>query len=306
MILAVQALVSLREQAKQAMFEASGVSDIMRAQGDPTETATAQQIKGRYAGLRLADRQRRMAIYARDTLRLLIEIAVEHYDTDHLSEICGLDLPLTEAERQAMIQQQAQMQAQYDQTMQVYQAAQQAPQLAQQLPPPPEPPKFDRIPETSWELIHARLRSDLGRKITVAIETSSTVLSDETMDKELRVEFIASFAGFVEKLAPLLMSGQFDMKLVKELLMFGVRGFPKARTLEGLISQLPDEAPKGNDAPPVQVQVAQIRAEVDKLLAGLDSQDKEKDRQHDMRMKGVELMAESAKMGAQPPQPPQM
>lgn len=306
MVQAIQALVTLREQSKQAMFEASGVSDIMRAQGDARETATAQSIKGKYAGLRLTDRQRRIAVYARDLLRLMIEVAVEQFDTDRLADITGLDLPKTEAERQAMTALQEQMRQEYAQVAQAHQMATEA-----GLPVPPlhPPPEEQHIPGTSWELVHARLRSDIGRKITITIETDSTVLSDEQSDKELRVEFIASFSMFVERLAPLLMSGQFDMKIVKELLMFGIRGFPKARTLEGLIMQLPDEAPQKDGGPPVPVIVAQIRAEVDQMKEQMRAAENEKDRQHEMRMKGVDLVADSAKMGADmppAPQPPQM
>ncbi|MCA0204303.1 MAG: hypothetical protein LCH92_08175 [Proteobacteria bacterium] len=302
MVAALQALALLREQAKNAMFEASGVSDIMRAQGDPTETATAQNLKGRYAGLRLKDRQRKIAVYARDMLRLMIEIGVEHFDTETLASITGLDLPMTEADRAMIAAQAAMVQQQIKMVAQDYQTAQRA---GLQLPPPPEPPEVPEVPGTSWELVHARLRSDVGRKITVSIETDSTVLADEMEDKQLRVEFIQAFSMFVERLAPLVSTGMFEMKLVKELLLFGIRGFPKARTLESMIMQLPDDAEAPNQGPPVQVQVAQIRAEVDKMKVQAEAVDSEKDRQHEMRMKGVDLMADAAHTAGQPPQSPE-
>lgn len=99
-------------------------------------------------------------------------------------------------------------------------------------------------------------------------------------------------------------SGQFDMKTVKELLLFGVRAFPKSRTLEGMISQMPDE-PQGEPKEDTQVIVAKIRAETDKLVAEMEMADKEKDRQHDMRMKGADLLAKAAETAAKPvsPQP---
>ena len=318
MVAALNALATLREQAKQRMFEASGVSDIMRAQGDPRETATAQNLKGRYAGLRLASRQRAMAIYARDMLRILVEIAVEMFDTAYLAEICALDLPLTEAEREAMIAQEQAVQAAYAAAVeahaQVMAQRQAMEQMAAQqggtvtLPPPPPPPapppEGPRIPGTSWELVHARLRDDLGRKITITIETQSTILVDEQEDKEARIEFLAAFAAFVEQIMPLVGSGQFDLKTTKELLLFGVRAFPKARTLESLISDLPDEMPQGQDKPDVQVQVAQIRAEVDLEIQRMKMADAEAERAHETRLKGVELAAEAARLAAEPDDPP--
>lgn len=306
MIAAIQALITMREQAKQAMFEASGVSDIMRAQGDPGETATAQQIKGRYAGLRLSDRQRRMAIYCRDVLRLMVEVAVEHFDTDYIADITGLDLPMTEMDRQAMIAQKQMMKAEFDRLSQMHQMmaeAVQAGQMQGPMPPAPEPPEDTHIPETSWEMVHERLRTDYGRKISVSIETQSTILADEQADKEARIEFLSAFSKFVSELAPLAGSGQFDYKTVKELLMFGVRGFPKSRTLESMISSLPDE-PQGKPPEDSAVTVAKIKAEVDMEIEKLRIADKDKERQHERQLKGVDLVADAAKTAANPGTPP--
>jgi len=323
MIQAMNALMAMREQAKQRMFEASGVSDIMRAQGDPRESATAQNLKGKYAGMRLASRQRRMAIYARDMLRILVEIAVEMFDTTFLSEICNLDLPMTQAEREAIAAQQEAMQQAHAMAVQAFEQAmaqrQQVEQMAQQaggqlqLPPPPEAPPplppMDKPPATSWEEVHTRLRDDLSRKITINIETQSTILADEAEDKDARIEFLAAFSSFVQQIMPLVGTGQFDMKTAKELLLFGVRAFPKSRTLESMIADLPDELPKGEDKPEVQVQVAQIRAEVDLEIQRMKDAQEEADRQHDIRMKGVDLLAKAAEKVGEPdsvPDLPQM
>lgn len=328
MVAAAQALVLMREQAKQAMFEASGISDIMRSQGDPTETATAQNLKGQYANLRLRGRQRRMALFALDLLRIMIEIALEHFDTARLAEITGLDFPMTKAEREAIIaqnqllkqafaeamaQHQSQVQAVQQAGQQVQQAGPEAQQgaapvlqaAAQQIGEPPQPPVLAEEPKTSWEAVHARLRSDFGRKVTLSIETQSTILTGEAEDKQARVEFIQAFAGFVQALAPMMGSGLADLKMVKELLLFGVRGFPKSRTLETLISDLPDEAPQKQEQEAVQVTVAKIRAEVDKMLEDMRMADAERERQHEVRLKGVELLVDAQKMkAAPPPEPP--
>ncbi|MEM8971342.1 MAG: hypothetical protein AAGD43_04665 [Pseudomonadota bacterium] len=303
MVTAMQALIALREQAKQAMFEASGVSDIMRAQGDPNETATAQNLKGRYAGMRLSDRQRAMANYARDCLRIMVEVALEHFDTKRIAEITGLNLPMTELQREAMKVEQQQIMQAYAASMQQYQKLQQAVEAGllrqEELPPAPQEPELPRIPETSWELVHGRLRDDFMRKISLTIETQSTILADEQADKEARVEFLGAFANFVATLSPLAGSGQFDFKTIKELLMFGIRGFPQSRTLEGLISSLPDE-PQGEPPEDTAVTVAKIKAEVDKYIADLEAQTDNKDRQAKVAEKGVDLMADAARMTMEP------
>ena len=309
----INGLVTLREQAKAAMFEASGISDIMRAQGDPSATATQENLKGKYAGLRVQDRQKRMAIYARDMLRIMVEIAVEMFDTQRLADICGIEIPLTKAER-LQLEMQAQMQVQaFAQAQQQYAAIQQAAQAAEQqglqvgpLPPPPEAPPEPDVPKTSWEEVHDRLRTDMGRKIAITIETSSTVLADESEDRQARVEFIGAFASFVQQILPLAVSGTFPMRVAKEILMFGVRGFRQARTLEGLISELPDEMPdKGPPPEEVQVTVAKIRAETDVLLKKMDMAEGEAERAHDTQMKGVDLAKHAADMDTRNDPPPQ-
>jgi len=242
-----------------------------------------------------------MAIYARDMIRLMVEVGLEHFDTKTIADICGMDMPMTEAERMMMIAQQDQAKAQFEQLSQMHQAmtqAVQAGQMAGPLPPPPEEPKLEKVPDTSWEAVHARLKTDYGRKITVAIETQSTVLADEQADKEARIEFLGAFANFVSTLAPLAGSGQFDYKTVKELLLFGVRGFPKSRTLEGLISALPDE-PQGEPPEETQITVAKIRAEIDKMRMEYDAKNNQADREHEMKMKGTDLLAKSADIAAQ-------
>lgn len=312
MIKAIQALAQMREMAKMAMFEASGVSDVMRAQGDPNETATAQQIKGRYAGLRLSERQRRMAIFARDTIKLMVEVALEHFDLETIADIASLDLPLTEADRAMMAAEQQMIMAAFEQQAQQYQQMQQMAQLAEQagapvgqLPPAPEPPKLPDLPETSMEAILGRLKSDYHRRITVTIETQSTVLADEQADKEARIEFLKAFAMFVRDLAPLVQSGQFDFSAVKELLLFGVRGFPRARTLETMIASLPDE-PQGQQPENIQLQLKQVDVELQKFLKDQDMKDSEADRQHETKMAGVKLIAEAANTAGEPVAPPAM
>lgn len=313
MVEALNALNMMREASKQAMFEASGVSDIMRAQGDPNETATAQNLKGKYAGMRLSSRQRRMAIFVRDMLRLMVEIAVEHFDTAFIAEVCGLDLPMTEAERQQMEQQAQQAEDQYNQQAQQHYMAtvqrneQEDHGMGPQPPVPPMAPFQDpHIPGTSWEKVHERLKSDITRKISVQIETASTILADEQEDKQARIEFMGAFSTMIQELTPLMASGQFPIKTVKEILLFGVRGFPNARTLEGMISELPDEMPNAPQQEEPSVAAARIRTqgmiEVQKLKGQADLQLADQNNQNELKLAtikgGLDTIHKAAQIGA--------
>lgn len=85
-------------QAKEQVYDITGIADIIRGQSKASETATAQQIKGQYAGLRLRDIQQGVALYATDLLRLKAQI-VAGFDPQTLMAIAAVD-QLAEPDKQ--------------------------------------------------------------------------------------------------------------------------------------------------------------------------------------------------------------
>ena len=63
-----------RDDIKGQIYEITGISDIIRGQGAASETATAQQIKGQYAGLRLRSMQEEVALFASELIRLKAQV----------------------------------------------------------------------------------------------------------------------------------------------------------------------------------------------------------------------------------------
>lgn len=96
---AIDVLNTAIEKLKAELYEITGLADIIRGHSSPSETATAQQIKGQFATLRLEDRQREVQRFARDLINLLIEVSVEHYEPQKIAEIAGLQL-MTPVEQQ--------------------------------------------------------------------------------------------------------------------------------------------------------------------------------------------------------------
>ena len=88
------------ERLKQAIYELTGVSDIMRGQSAASESATAQRIKGNFGTLRVQERQKEVARFVRDVVRIAGEIMAEHYTPEILSMIAGK--PVGEAEMKVM------------------------------------------------------------------------------------------------------------------------------------------------------------------------------------------------------------
>lgn len=76
---ALQQCYQAREDIKGQVYEITGISDIIRGQGKASETATAQNIKGQYAGLRLKSMQEGVAMFASELLRLKAQIICTKY-----------------------------------------------------------------------------------------------------------------------------------------------------------------------------------------------------------------------------------
>ena len=71
-----------REDIKSQIYEITGISDIIRGTSFASETATAQQIKGQYAGLRLRSMQEDVALYASEIIKLKAQVMCLHFQPD--------------------------------------------------------------------------------------------------------------------------------------------------------------------------------------------------------------------------------
>lgn len=80
---------SAMQQVKEQIYDITGISDIIRGQSMASETATAQQIKGQYASLRLKSYQEDVARFAAEMLRLKAQIICQHFDDQTIYQISG-------------------------------------------------------------------------------------------------------------------------------------------------------------------------------------------------------------------------
>lgn len=93
-----QAYIAM-EQVKQQIYDITGISDIIRGQSSANETATAQQIKGQYASLRLKKFQDEVARFATEVLQIQAQIICNLFSAQTLLTIsAATELP--EADRQ--------------------------------------------------------------------------------------------------------------------------------------------------------------------------------------------------------------
>lgn len=88
----VRELQVLLAAEKARLDEVNGIADVIRGSTNPNETATAQQLKGNWANLRLARRTGEVTRCLRDAFRIIAEIISEHYTPQSLFLCTGMQV----------------------------------------------------------------------------------------------------------------------------------------------------------------------------------------------------------------------
>ena len=257
-------LYQARDRTKQELYEITGISDIIRGATNPNETLGAQELKGKYAGLRMGAMQADVARFARDIVHMFSEIIAEQFSLETIKEISGFDL-FTEQEKATISQAQASGQ-QID-----------MPNLKEKLENP------------SWEQVIGLMKDNTARKFRISIETDSTIKQDQDAEKQSRTEFLTAAGGFIQQavqvpnpeLAPLLL----------ELLRFGIKGFKVGREMETIFDVALKEIKAKSEQPPTPPPEDPSIA-TDKAKLELDAQKLKQDavlKQGDLQLKAKEL-----------------
>lgn len=254
-IIALRDLYQHREVIKQAIYEITGVSDIMRGQTMASETATAQQIKGQWGSLRLQRRQRDVQRFARDMLRLSVEVMAERFSPETLSMMTGIQHPTNE---QRMLAQQVQAQG-----------GQLPPEMAEIMSRP------------TWDDLLQVMRNDLILSYRIDIETDSTIAPDAAAEQQAMAELMAGVSNFVATIGPAVASGYLPMDVAKSLLLMAVRRFKAGPAIEGEIEKI--------QQPPQQPQPQDNTLQVEQMRAQTELQRQQADIQGQMQIKSAEL-----------------
>jgi hypothetical protein len=214
-------LYEAREATKQAIYEITGISDIVRGASMASETATAQQIKAQWGSLRVQKLQREVQRLACDVLGLMAEIMAEKFQPETLFAMSGVNLPTQ------MQLQMAQMQG-------------------QQVPP-------DTV---TAEAVVAFLRDDLLRTYRVDIETDSTIRADLSAEQQNISQFVQGFGAFIQSIGPAVQAGFVPQKDAAVLLKSFARSFKLGRDAEDAIESLGAAQPPAQGDPQAAAQAA--------------------------------------------------
>jgi hypothetical protein len=248
-------LYEAREKAKQDLYEITGISDIIRGASNPNETLGAQELKGKYAGLRLGDMQKDVARFSCDIVRIFAEIVAEHFSLETIKQLSGFQLLTAQGKQQIQMQQQM---------------AQQQPQPG--VPPMPAPPPIPEevlklMEEPTWDEIYALIKNETARCFRIEIETDSTIKVDQDAEKAARNEFLAAAGGFMQQ-AVLVQDPDLQL-LLMEMLKFGVKGYKIGREMETTfditMKKMKERAQNPEPQPDPEAEKLKAQNELDKM-----------------------------------------
>lgn len=78
------------DREKQQIYDITGISDIVRGTSMASETLGAQQIKSQYATARISARQRKVAVFCGEIVRLIAQVIKNHYQPDTIVRMSGV------------------------------------------------------------------------------------------------------------------------------------------------------------------------------------------------------------------------
>ena len=285
--------IEARQSAIQIMYEVTGISDIMRGATDSAETATAQQLKAQFGGVRIRESQKDVQRFIRDLLRKKAEIICEHFKLEVIQVMSGVKM-LTQVQKQTIMQTQ-QLGQQFAQVQQQYQQmAAQAQQQGMQPPPPPQPPAVlqqaqqaleglkkqipdleEAMEEPTWEEVMAVLRNEKLRGFVVDVETDSTIEPDQQAQQQSATQFVTAVAQFMTAALPIMQAEPDAADFLGELMSWVTRQWKGADTIEGALDEFVEKMKKKAEQPPTpnpQIQADAEKAKADVATAQIGHQ----------------------------------
>lgn len=233
------------EQIKSQVYEITGISDIIRGNTQASETATAQQIKGQYASLRLKQYQEEVALFATAVLQIKAQIICRKYSPDTILQISAAD-QLSDNDKQLI-----------PKAMELL------------LGPRAMMPDSEEGPNPL-------------RSFRIEIAADTLVYVDEQSEKEARMEFLSANGAFMEKAMTMIaQAGRFApaiIPVVMEMWKFGVGAYKVGKNIEGAFDEATQKIaqiaaqPEPPPPPDPKLEAAKIDAGVAQQQAQVDMQ----------------------------------
>lgn len=279
-ILAIRELQQHKIEIINAIRDITGISDIVRGVSMASETATAQQLKGNFAISRIQPLQKEIEFWARDLIRLLVEMTVENYTTEELIEMTGLKIvDINTIASQARDRLKVlMMEAQKQISPEDPEAQQKMDMLKQQaekgfketMKEPLEVLKGYAATPEQIQQIEALIKNDKMRTFSIDVETDSTIRIDQQQEKQDRIEYITAISNFSSAFFPLVQSQIITPEAFQQFLMFISKPFKVGRNIEEALNTK-DQQPEEKQ-PSVEEMLAQAQIQIGQQKLQLEAQ----------------------------------
>lgn len=282
LIATLQQLYTARESCKQVIYEITGLSDIIRGASKASETLGAQEIKNQWGTLRLKRMQKEVQRYARDLMRMMLEIAASKFSEETWAKMTGLPFVTTEQRQQDML---------------VMQAAQQSQQPMQ------DPAIQQRMAAPVWGEVIGVLKDDMQRAYRIDIETNSTVEPEAAEDQKAMTEMMTALGQAMNSLAPLVAKGVMPFEVAQSILLAIAKRFRFGSEIEDILKQMKPPQPEGDNGQAeiqkAQAQMQQMQAQMQQKEQAMQQQVKQIEGEKSLLEKKVELDLREIKLNAQ-------
>jgi hypothetical protein len=298
----VSALVELRKQLIDDVYQITGLSDIMRGSTNANETLGAQELKSQYGSVRVRDRQNELVRIARDITRIVAEIMAENFSQKTLEEMSQMELPTdAEIKKQFKALEEQAKEITTGVKKQIAQAQSDPQIMAQAQENPEEAQKaLQQIQQQAQEQLGQlqKQMQELGETVTIDqvmkllkdqrlrpfvldIETDSTIAPDENAQKQRAAEFITSVGGYMGQAFPLVQAMPQSAPLVADMLKYVASQFRAGRELDTTIDEFAEnmKAAAAQPAPNPEADAAQATAQAEQQRLQMEQQKSQADMQ---------------------------
>lgn len=300
LIVVLAQLYQVREQTKQAIFEITGISDIVRGASNAMETLGAQQIKSQWGSLQIQKMQRQMERAARDLFVMMAEVIPAKFSPETIQKITDIQLVPTEQDMTPAPPPQFPADMPPEAQQQAMQEAQQAEQA--------RTAKLQHL-----MTLRALMKEKAASYYRIDVESDSTVKADLTRQKQELAEFMQAASSYFGAVGPLIQQGALPMELAMEIFSSFARMFNMGKSVEDAVDQMIAMAKEKAGQPPpnpeqekaaaaekakqetvaAELQMKQQEAQTKAQAATIEGQIKQAQAQAEIQRKAAEQQTQS-------------
>lgn len=258
----LQILMEQRKACLAAIYELTGMSDLIRGQSEATETATAQQLKANYGGQRLRKLQYEVQRYVRDIIKMMGELIAEKFQPQTLAQMTLLKFPTMAEIQPQMIQ---------------------AQQAGQQIEPP-----------ITWEQIIEVLRDNAQRTYRVDIETDSMLEADQQAEIQGLVEVVGGITQFIQGVGPAVQMQAIPIEAAKEIIMAFVRRAKMGPAIEDALEKVKQPSQAQDNSAQLQQMQQEHEAKLEQQRMQAEAQAEQTRMQHETQLEQMKAQVDIA------------